>query len=114
MAARRPTAVTPSGRTAEPRRRGHPRDPARLAARSVRRARPRMMTPEQAVVASILLCAAGAGLTLLLARYRTLAGWLCFAVTAGTAVLIFGAVARVLTAGPSPAAPPAFGAPAPW
>jgi formate hydrogenlyase subunit 3/multisubunit Na+/H+ antiporter MnhD subunit len=61
-----------------------------------------MMTPEQAVVASILLCAAGAGLTLLLARYRTLAGWLCFAVTAGTAVLIFGAVARVLTAGPSP------------
>jgi len=61
-----------------------------------------MMTPEQAVVASILLCIAGAVLTLLLARSRTLAGWLAFAVIAGTAVLIIGDVARVLTAGPSP------------
>ena len=61
-----------------------------------------MMTPEQAVVASILLCLAGAGLTLLAARNRTLAGWIAFLVTAATAGLILFAVVRVLTAGPSP------------
>ncbi len=63
-----------------------------------------MMTPEQAVVASILLCLAGAGLTLLVARHRTLAGWLAFLVTTATAGLILFAVVRVLTAGPSPQA----------
>jgi hypothetical protein len=61
-----------------------------------------MMTPEQAVLASILLCIAGAALTLLVSRNKTVAGWLCFVVTAGTAVLILSAVARVLTTGPSP------------
>jgi formate hydrogenlyase subunit 3/multisubunit Na+/H+ antiporter MnhD subunit len=73
-----------------------------MAAQGVRGSRNRMMNPEQAVVASILLCIAGAVLTLLLGRRRTLAGWIAFAVTAGTAVLIAGAVTRVLTAGPSP------------
>jgi formate hydrogenlyase subunit 3/multisubunit Na+/H+ antiporter MnhD subunit len=63
-----------------------------------------MMTPEQAVVASILLCLAGAGVTLLVARNRTLAGWVAFLVTAATAALILFAVVRVLTAGPSPQA----------
>ena len=58
-------------------------------------------SPEQAVVISILLCVAGAGLTLLTARNRTLAGWIAFVVTAATAVLIFTAVTRVLTSGPS-------------
>jgi formate hydrogenlyase subunit 3/multisubunit Na+/H+ antiporter MnhD subunit len=61
-----------------------------------------MMTPEQAVVASIVICIAGAGLTLLVARHKTLAGWLAFLVTAATAGLIFSAVGRVLLAGPSP------------
>ncbi|MFZ2643335.1 MAG: proton-conducting transporter membrane subunit [Verrucomicrobiia bacterium] len=61
-----------------------------------------MMTPEKAVVASILLCMAGAALTLLVSRNKTVAGWLAFIVTAATAGLIFSAVAHVLTAGPSP------------
>jgi hydrogenase-4 component B len=61
-----------------------------------------MLTPEQAVLASILTCMAGAVLTLLVARNKLLAGWLAFAVTAGTAVLILAAVWKVLTAGPSP------------
>ena len=60
-----------------------------------------MMTPEQAVFASILLCAAGAVLTLVLARFRTLAGWLAFIATGATAVLVIGAVGRVLAQGPS-------------
>jgi formate hydrogenlyase subunit 3/multisubunit Na+/H+ antiporter MnhD subunit len=66
-----------------------------------------MMSPEQSVVASILLCLAGAVLTLLVSRNKTVAGWLAFAVTAATAVVIFSAVARVLAAGPS-AHPAAF------
>jgi len=57
---------------------------------------------EKAVVAAILLCFAGAVLTLGIARLKTLAGWLAFAVTAATAGLIFAAVGRVLVAGPSP------------
>ena len=61
-----------------------------------------MMTPEQAVVASILICLAGSVLTLLVARSKTLAGWLAFLITATTAVLIFSAVGRVLATGPSP------------
>jgi len=60
-----------------------------------------MMTPEQAVLASILICAAGAIATLLVSRYRTVAGWLSFLVTAATAVLILSAVSNVLIAGPS-------------
>jgi hydrogenase-4 component B len=60
-----------------------------------------MLTPEQAVVASILTCVAGAVLTLLAARHKTLAGWVAFLVTTGTAVLIFSAVAKVLITGPS-------------
>jgi formate hydrogenlyase subunit 3/multisubunit Na+/H+ antiporter MnhD subunit len=61
-----------------------------------------MMTPEQAVAAAILLCIAGAVLTLLGSRNKTIAGWLAFLVTAATAALIFWAVAKVLAAGPSP------------
>jgi formate hydrogenlyase subunit 3/multisubunit Na+/H+ antiporter MnhD subunit len=60
-----------------------------------------MMTPEKAVFASILLCLAGAVLTALAARRRTLAGWLAFLVTAATAALVFGAVATVLAGGAS-------------
>jgi len=60
-----------------------------------------MMTPEQAVVASILLCVAGAVLTIPWPPPDA-RGWLAFAVTAGAAILILGAVAHVLTVGPSP------------
>ena len=60
-----------------------------------------MMTPEQAVFASILICIAGAALTLLTARWRTLAGWLAFLATAATATLVFFAVATVLAGGGS-------------
>jgi len=59
------------------------------------------MTPEKAVFASILVCIAGAVLTWLTARWRTLAGWLAFLVTAATAALVFCAVATVLTGGAS-------------
>ena len=60
------------------------------------------MTPEQAVLASILICVGGAFLTLLVSRSKTIAGWLSFLTTSFTAVLILSAVARVLTEGPSP------------
>jgi formate hydrogenlyase subunit 3/multisubunit Na+/H+ antiporter MnhD subunit len=60
------------------------------------------MTPEQAVFNSILICAVGAIVTLLVSRNRSLAGWLSLLVTAATAVMIFSAVAKVLMAGPSP------------
>ncbi|MGB9072577.1 MAG: proton-conducting transporter membrane subunit [Terriglobales bacterium] len=60
-----------------------------------------MITAEQTVAVSILSCVAGALLTLVVSRSKTVAGWIAFLVTAGTAVLIFLATARVLTAGPS-------------
>jgi formate hydrogenlyase subunit 3/multisubunit Na+/H+ antiporter MnhD subunit len=60
--------------------------------------------PETAVVAAILLCVAGAGATWLLARWRVAAGWVAFAVTAATALLVYGAVLHVLRAGPGPGA----------
>jgi hydrogenase-4 component B len=72
-----------------------------------------MLTPEQAVVAAILVCLGGALLTLLVSRQRTLAGWVAFVVVAASAGLVFYATGRVLTVGPShPAtflAMPAFG-----
>jgi formate hydrogenlyase subunit 3/multisubunit Na+/H+ antiporter MnhD subunit len=58
-----------------------------------------MLTPEQAVMASVLICVVGAVLTTLVARYRTLAGWLAFFVTATTAGLILTAVGHVLVGG---------------
>ena len=62
-----------------------------------------MMTPEKAVFLSILICIAGAALTWLTARNRTLAGWLAFLATAATAGLVFFAVATVLAGRGSPA-----------
>ncbi|MGB9199313.1 MAG: proton-conducting transporter membrane subunit [Terriglobales bacterium] len=61
-----------------------------------------MLTPEQAVLVSILTCMAGAALTLLVARNKLVAGWLAFLVTGGTALLVLSAVFQVLTRGPSP------------
>ena len=66
-----------------------------------------MLTPEQSIIAAILICVAGAVLTLLVSRSKTVAGWVAFLATAATAVLIFSAVARVLANGPS-AHPAAF------
>ncbi len=60
-----------------------------------------MLTPEQSVVAAILLCLAGAALTLLTSRSKAAAGWLAFAVTAGSAALILPAVWQVLARGPA-------------
>ncbi len=60
-----------------------------------------MMSPEQAVVYSILICIVGAVATLLLSQSKTLAGWLAFLTSAATAVLIFMACAQVLTGGGS-------------
>jgi hydrogenase-4 component B len=61
-----------------------------------------MMTPEQAVFAAILVCIAGAAVTLLTARNRSLAGWLALAATAASSLLIFDAARRVLLHGVSP------------
>ncbi len=60
-----------------------------------------MMAPEHVVVGSILLCIAGAVLTLLFSRNRTVAGWVAFAVAAATSAMILTAVTKVLTLGPS-------------
>ncbi len=72
-----------------------------------------MLTPEQSIVAAILVCLAGAVLTLVVARWRTLAGWVAFAITAASGALVLGAVAQVLTRGPAQPAQffqmPAFG-----
>ena len=47
-----------------------------------------MMAPEQAAVAAILTCIAGAGITLLAARWQRLAGTLAFLATAAAAGLV--------------------------
>ena len=61
-----------------------------------------MMTPEQAVVAAILTCIAGSVLALLTSRSKTWAGWLTFAVTGASSLLVFSAVQKVLIDAPSP------------
>ena len=69
--------------------------------------RVRMLTPEQAVLASILICIGGAVLVLAVSHHKLVAGWFTFLVTATTAVLICFAVVQVLFSGPS-AHPAAF------
>ena len=39
------------------------------------------MTPEQSVIAAIVICIVGAVVTLLVARNKTVAGWLAFVFT---------------------------------
>jgi formate hydrogenlyase subunit 3/multisubunit Na+/H+ antiporter MnhD subunit len=58
------------------------------------------MSPEQSVMLAIVLCIAGAALTLLVSRNKTAAGWLAFIFTATTAVVIISTVAHVLISGP--------------
>lgn len=59
------------------------------------------MTPEQAVLNSIGICVAGAVLTLLVSKSKSLAGWLAFLTTAASGALIVPASIRVLTSGPA-------------
>ncbi len=58
------------------------------------------MTPEQSVIAAIVICITGAVVTLLAARNKTTAGWLAFGFTAAAAVVMVLAVGHVLSAGP--------------
>jgi len=59
------------------------------------------MTPEQAVLNSIGICVAGAVLTLLVSKSKSLSGWLAFLTTAASGALIVPAALRVLTSGPA-------------
>ena len=59
------------------------------------------MTPEQAVLYSIGICVAGAVLTLLVSKSKSLAGWLSFLTTVASGALIAPAAIRVLTNGPA-------------
>lgn len=58
------------------------------------------MTPEQSVLAAIVLCLGGAGLTLLASRNKTVAGGLAFVFTLAAAVIMVSTVTRVLVSGP--------------
>jgi len=57
------------------------------------------MSAEQAILTAIVICIGGAVLTLLASRNKTVAGWLAFLVTTASAVLVIGAVWKVLTTG---------------
>jgi hydrogenase-4 component B len=57
------------------------------------------MTPEASVILAILICIAGAVLTLLVSRNRTAAGWLAFVFTLATAVVMISTAVQVLSSG---------------
>jgi formate hydrogenlyase subunit 3/multisubunit Na+/H+ antiporter MnhD subunit len=59
------------------------------------------MTPEQAVLYSIGICAAGAVVTLLLSMSKSLSGWLSFLTMAASGVLIVPRAVQVLSSGPA-------------
>jgi hydrogenase-4 component B len=62
-----------------------------------------MITPAQAVLGSLLACFAGAALTWLTARRRSLAGWLAFVAVAISSGLALFAAGQALVSGPAPA-----------
>ena len=66
-----------------------------------------MLTPEQSVIAAILVCIGGAVLTLFCSGRRTLAGWLAFGIMLVTAGLVGYAVGDVFTLA-SPGRPATF------
>ena len=68
-----------------------------------------MLTPEQLVVAAILTCIGGAVLSFITSPSKTLAGLVGLVTTAAAAVMIFWAVAHVLSVGPTQAALPKSG-----
>jgi hydrogenase-4 component B len=53
------------------------------------------MSPEHAIFAAIMTCIAGAGITLLAARFRAAAGWIAFVVTAASGSMVVLACVRV-------------------
>jgi len=61
-----------------------------------------MMTPEQAVFAAIMICIAGSLLSLAASRNKAAAGWIAFAITAVSSILIFFACEKVLVASAPP------------
>ena len=61
-----------------------------------------MMTPEQAAFAAIMNCIAGSLLSLAASRNKAGAGWVAFAITAVSSILIFFACEKVLVAGALP------------
>ena len=63
-----------------------------------------MLSPEQSVLASVLVCIGGAVLVLPACRNKTAAGWFALLVTVATGALVGSAAVRVLLAGPSPSA----------
>lgn len=65
-----------------------------------------MLTPAQCVVASLLVCLSGAGVALLVAQWRRVAGWLAFLCTAASSGLALYAAGWTLVHGA--AAPETF------
>ena len=63
-----------------------------------------MLTPEQSVLAAVLICFGGALGTLLARRRKLMAGWLAFGCVAVSSVVIVTGAAGVLMQGPCPAA----------
>ena len=64
-----------------------------------------MMTPPQAVFAAIVACVAGSATALLVARWRTLAGYVAFLATAAAAGLAgFGAAGALRGTAPAASA----------
>jgi formate hydrogenlyase subunit 3/multisubunit Na+/H+ antiporter MnhD subunit len=59
------------------------------------------MTPEEAVLYSIGICAAGAVVTLLLSMSKSLSGWLSFLTMVASGVLIVPRAVQVLASGPA-------------
>jgi hydrogenase-4 component B len=57
------------------------------------------MTPEQSVIAAIVVCIIGAVATLLVSGNKTVAGWLAFVFTLAAAVIMVSTVAKVLMSG---------------
>ncbi len=60
-----------------------------------------MITPEQAVFGAIVICLAGAVLTLVVSHFKTFAGWLAFLIATASAGLVLFAVVHVLRHGPT-------------
>ena len=61
------------------------------------------MTPANAIIYSFIVCAGGALVSLLVAKNKALAGWLCFLATAISSVLAISAAGTVLLSGPQEA-----------
>ena len=61
------------------------------------------MTPANAIISALIVCAGGAIVSLLVSKNKALAGWLCFLATAISSFLAISAAGTVLLSGPQPA-----------